>query len=268
MSERNGDGELDHRMISTSRILVIEDEPAIADTLMYALRTEGFAPEWCATGREGLAAFARESCALVILDVGLPDMSGFDLCRELRTRASVPVLFLTARSGEIDRVVGLELGGDDYVTKPFSPREVTARVRAILRRTQEVRAQSHELTEPETAKPVWHLLNDKGSGNVGLKVDVECKLATWGGVGLELTRYEFRLLAVLASRPGRVWSRDELMSRVWEDPGASLDRTVDAHIKTVRAKLRAIAGDAVELIQTHRGEGYSLRAGVVAVRSS
>jgi len=251
-----------------SRILVIEDEPAIADTLVYALRTEGFAPEWCATGREGLAAFAREACALVILDVGLPDMSGFDLCRELRKRATVPVLFLTARSGEIDRVVGLELGGDDYVTKPFSPREVTARVRAILRRTQAVAVAVDEEKREETDRNICHLLSDKYSDSVGLLVDEECKMATWGGVGLELTRYEFRLLAVLASRPGRVWSRDELMSRAWEDPGASLDRTVDAHIKTLRAKLReagakeaAGAGEAAELIQTHRGEGYSLRAG-------
>jgi two-component system, OmpR family, catabolic regulation response regulator CreB len=247
-------------MISTSRILVIEDEPAIADTLVYALRTEGFTPEWCATGREGLAAFAREACALVILDVGLPDMSGFDLCRELRTRATVPVLFLTARSGEIDRVVGLELGGDDYVTKPFSPREVTARVRAILRRTQVISGKPEARIESKTADPSCHLLSDKMSDSVGLKVDVECKMATWGGETLELTRYEFRLLAVLVSRPGRVWSRDELMSRVWEDPGASLDRTVDAHIKTLRAKLREVAVEAGELIQTHRGEGYSLRA--------
>jgi len=229
-------------MTVSTRILVIEDEPAIADTLLYALRTEGFAPEWCATGRAGLEAFARESCALVILDVGLPDMSGFDLCRELRTRATVPVLFLTARSGEVDRVVGLELGGDDYVTKPFSPREVTARVRAILRRTQAVGEKKAEVT------------------GVGLTVNEECKRAAWGGVALELTRYEFRLLAVLASRRGRVWSRDELMTRVWEDPGASLDRTVDAHIKTLRAKLRAVAVEAGEMIQTHRGEGYSLRA--------
>ncbi|HEY8991089.1 MAG TPA: two-component system response regulator CreB [Luteolibacter sp.] len=227
-------------MSLSSRILVIEDEPAIADTLVYALRSEGFAPEWHATGREGLAAFAREACALVILDVGLPDMSGFDLCRELRMRTPVPVLFLTARSSEIDRVVGLELGGDDYVTKPFSPREVTARVRAILRRTNTIPAGK------------CHLIGDT------FAVDEERKTVRFRGVALELTRYEFRLLAALHSRPGRVWSRDELMTRVWEDPGASLDRTVDAHIKTLRAKLRAVAPDA-DLIQTHRGEGYSLR---------
>jgi two-component system, OmpR family, catabolic regulation response regulator CreB len=245
-----------HLMNSPVRILVIEDEPAIADTLVYALRTEGFLPKWCATGRDGLAAVMAGEFALVILDVGLPDMSGFDLCRELRARGPVPILFLTARSGEIDRVVGLELGGDDYVTKPFSPREVTARVRAILRRTQ---SGTSGVASGDGPKPVCNLLSDKIGLIVGLEVDVDFKKANLGGVRLDLTRYEFRLLAVLHSRPGRVWSRDELMSRVWEDPGASLDRTVDAHIKTLRAKLRAVAEGADELIQTHRGEGYSLK---------
>lgn len=266
-------------MSTATRILVIEDEPAIADTLVYALRSEGFSPAWCATGRDGLAAFAGGVFDFVILDVGLPDVSGFDVCRELRVRTAVPVLFLTARSSEIDRVVGLELGGDDYVTKPFSPREVTARVRAILRRTQAQGA----VGDPgngtdgaygadvgknggEATKPVCHLLGDKlvGSGpsrEPGLVIDAECREAVLRGVRLELTRYEFRLLAVLHSRPGRVWSRDELMTRVWEDPGASLDRTVDAHIKTLRGKLRAVAAEAGDWIQTHRGEGYSLRVG-------
>ena len=240
---------------SPLRVLVIEDEPAIADTLVYALRTEGFSPEWCATGRDGLAAFAGGTFALVILDVGLPDMSGFDLCRELRTRTPVPVLFLTARSSEIDRVVGLELGGDDYVTKPFSPREVTARVRAILRRTH-VPATPAANVEP-ASKPICNLLSDKIARGA-LHIDAEGKTAAFFGIRLELTRYEFRLLTVLHSRPGRVWSRDELMTRVWEDPGASLDRTVDAHIKTLRGKLRAAAPHE-DPIQTHRGEGYSLR---------
>src|SRR6185369_7297494 len=116
-------------------ILIIEDEPAIADTLVYALKTEGFAPEWCATGRAGLAALAAKSFALVVLDVGLPDGSGFDVCKAIRAHSAVPVMFLTARNTELDRVLGLELGGDDYLVKPFSPRELTARVKAILRRT-------------------------------------------------------------------------------------------------------------------------------------
>src|SRR5882672_1781544 len=116
-------------------ILIVEDEPAIADTLIYALKTEGFAPEWCATGRAGLAALAAKPFALVVLDVGLPDGSGFDVCKAIRARSAVPIIFLTARNTELDRVLGLELGGDDYLVKPFSPRELTARVKAILRRT-------------------------------------------------------------------------------------------------------------------------------------
>ena len=116
-------------------ILIVEDEPAIADTLMYALKTEGFAPEWCSTGRAGLAALAAKPFALVVLDVGLPDGSGFDVCKQIRAQSPVPVIFLTARNAELDRVLGLELGGGDYLVKPFSPRELTARVKAILRRT-------------------------------------------------------------------------------------------------------------------------------------
>src|SRR5881394_840810 len=122
-------------MTALPRVLIIEDEPAIADTLVYALKTEGFAPEWCATGRAGLVALAAKPFALVVLDVGLPDGSGFDVCKTIRNSSSVPVLFLTARNTELDRVLGLEIGGDDYLVKPFSPRELTARVKAILRRT-------------------------------------------------------------------------------------------------------------------------------------
>ena len=119
-------------------ILIIEDEPAIADTLVYALKTEGFAPEWCATGRAGLVALAAKPFALVVLDVGLPDGSGFEVCKQIRVRSGVPVIFLTARNAELDRVLGLELGGDDYITKPFSPAELVARVKAVLRRSDEI----------------------------------------------------------------------------------------------------------------------------------
>lgn len=230
------------------RILVIDDEPAIAETLVYALQTEGFAPVWRATGREGLAELAAESVAfaLVILDVGLPDVSGFEVCRKIRARSAVPVLFLTARGGEVDRIVGLEIGGDDYVAKPFSPREVTARVKAILRRG----AAAAEYAPGGTGSA------PATSG--GLVVDAERHEVRFVGIRLELTRYEFRLLRTLLARPGRVFSRDELMSAAWEDPGASLDRTVDAHIKTLRAKLHAVA-PGCDPIQTHRGLGYSLR---------
>jgi two-component system catabolic regulation response regulator CreB len=243
------------------RILIIEDEPAIADTLIYALKTEGFSPEWCATGRAGLAALAAKPFALVVLDVGLPDGSGFDVCKQIRVKLTVPVLFLTARNTELDRVLGLEIGGDDYLVKPFSPRELTARVKAILRRTQN--APPASATSAPSGE-VSHPLNDKGTasavkGGAEFVVDDERCSIRYRGVALELTRYEYRLLKTLVAKPGRVFSRDQLMNAVWEDPGASLDRTVDAHVKMVRAKLRAVASDA-DPIQTHRGMGYSLRA--------
>lgn len=225
------------------RILIIEDEPAIADTLLYALRTEGFAPEWCATGRAGLAALGAKPFALVVLDVGLPDGSGFDVCKQIRMKLSVPVLFLTARNTELDRVLGLEIGGDDYLVKPFSPRELTARVKAILRRTN--------------GSPVPAAGN--GATAEFAVDDARCTVH-YRGTALELTRYEFRLLRHLVASPGRVFSREQLMTAVWEDPAASLDRTVDAHIKLLRAKLRAVAPDA-DPIRTHRGLGYSLQPG-------
>jgi two-component system catabolic regulation response regulator CreB len=227
-----------------SRILIVEDEPAIADTLVYALKTEGFAPEWRATGHEALAALAAGPFALVILDIGLPDLSGFEVCKQIRARSAVPVLFLTARQAEVDRVVGLEIGGDDYVVKPFSPREVTARVKAILRRSVTVQCNPLGYTAPVAV--------------VKFAVDEERCLIRFQGVALALTRNEYRLLKTLVARPGRVFSRDELMTAAWDDPGASLDRTVDAHIKLLRAKLREVAPDA-DPIQTHRGLGYSLR---------
>ncbi len=247
-------------------ILIVEDEPAIADTLIYALKTEGFAPEWCATGRAGLAALEvaakkGKPIALVVLDVGLPDGTGFEVCKTLRKTSAVPVIFLTARNAEIDRVLGLELGGDDYLVKPFSPRELTARVKAILRRVAPAAvAGGAEVCNVLRYKPV-------GAAGGEFFVDEGRCVIAFRGVALELTRYEFRLLKVLVAQPGRVFSRDQLMNAVWEDPGASLDRTVDAHVKTVRAKLRAVmaangaVGDdaAGDPIQTHRGLGYSLR---------
>jgi two-component system, OmpR family, catabolic regulation response regulator CreB len=227
------------------RILIVEDEPAIADTLVYALKTESFSPEWRSTGRDALAALAAGTFALVILDVGLPDLSGFEVCKQIRARSAVPILFLTARQAETDRVVGLEIGGDDYVVKPFSPREIVARVKAILRRG---------------GASACHPLGDMQSENAEeFAVDEARCLVRFRGVALNLTRNEYRLLTTLIARPGRVFSRDALMAAAWDDPGASLDRTVDAHIKTLRAKLREVAADA-DPIETHRGLGYSLRA--------
>lgn len=227
--------------MSKPRILIVEDEPGIADTLQYALRTDGFEPAWAATGEEALAQCKAQLPALVILDVGLPDTSGFEVFKRLREVADVPVVFLTARSDEIDRVVGLELGADDYVPKPFSPRELVARVRSILRRSSKAAAASAAPSAP--ALP--------------LAVDAGKRQIRFYGALLELSRYEFGLLQTLISRPGHVYSRETLLARVWGDDTESLDRTVDAHVKTLRAKMKLVA-PTLEPIRTHRGAGYAL----------
>jgi two-component system catabolic regulation response regulator CreB len=223
------------------KILIVEDEPGIADTIQYALRTDGFEPLWCATGEEALARARDAVPALVILDVGLPDASGFEIFKRLRETSDVPVVFLTARSDEIDRVVGLELGADDYIAKPFSPRELVARVRSILRRSAKAAG-----TKPADAAPASPIAVDDGRMQV-----------RYYGRLLELSRYEFGLLKALASRPGHVFTREALLDRVWGDDSDSMDRTVDAHVKTLRAKMKAIA-PGQEPIRTLRGSGYAL----------
>ncbi len=227
-----------------ARVLVVEDEPAIADTICYALTTDGFEPDWCSTGAAALEALAAGDPALIILDVGLPDVNGFELFKQIAGRTRAPVIFLTARAVEVDRIVGLELGADDYVAKPFSPRELTARVRAVLRRL--VKA-----ARPDAPPPA-------ASQRSAFSVDDERRVITYRGQPLDLSRYEYRVLKLLVSRPGRVFSRDDILQQAWDEPDASYDRTVDAHIKTIRAKLKAVTPD-VDPIRTHRGEGYSLR---------
>lgn len=219
-----------------NRILIVEDEPAIADTLIYALSSEGYHPEHATLAREALELLRRDDFALAILDIGLPDGNGFELCRELRRFSDIPVIFLTARHDEIDRIVGLEIGADDYVTKPFSPREVAARVRVILRRIKP------ELTN---------------STAVLFKVDAPAGRIYFCGQSLDLTRYEYLLLKLLIEHPDRIFSREQLLEKIWIEPMAVFDRTVDTHIKTLRAKLRAVE-PTVNPIRTHRGLGYCL----------
>jgi len=227
-------------MSSRPVILIVEDEPGIADTLQYALRTEGFEPRWCASGEAALAQ--ADGVALVILDVGLPDLGGFEVFKRLRANhAALPILFLTARGDEIDRVVGLELGADDYVTKPFSPRELVARVRGVLRRT----------AAPVALAPTTRYADSAFACDDGKR------LIRYYGHPLELSRYEYGLLKTLIARPGFVFTRERLLALVWDDDTDSLDRTVDAHVKTLRAKLKAVA-PALEPIRTHRGVGYAL----------
>lgn len=233
------------------RILIAEDESAIADTLQYVLRTDGFVPVWCPTAQEAIAQFTAEPPALAILDVGLPDMNGFELFKRLQALPGgslVPMLFLTARSDEIDRVVGLELGADDYIAKPFSPRELVARVRTILRRSARSNGQG---------APVVSTLAPPPAPAMPFALDAERMQIRYYGRLLELSRYEYGLLRLMVQRPGRVFTRDELLRLVWDESSDSYDRTVDAHIKTLRAKLKAIAPN-IEPIRTLRGTGYAL----------
>ncbi|MDR7095682.1 two-component system response regulator CreB [Hydrogenophaga laconesensis] len=228
------------------RILLLEDEQAIADTLLYALQSEGFEVLHVRLAREALAAFEQTPPDLAILDVGVPDGNGFDVCRTIRRTSELPIVFLTARHEEIDRVLGLELGADDYVVKPFSPREVCARVRAILRRSA---AGAVAVAPSGPPEPV---------AASGLTLDEATQRIALAGEFLALTRYEFLLLATLLRRPQRIFSRTELMELVWGGAPHTSDRTVDAHIKLLRAKLRE-RGLVVDVIQTHRHMGYSLR---------
>lgn len=226
----------------SGKILIIEDEPSIADNIVYALATEGLETQWCASGMDGMAVLTNDRIALVILDVGLPDVNGFELAREIRKISEIPIIFVTARDSEIDRVVGLEIGGDDYVVKPFSPRELTARVRAVLRRTSAIKP-AYKSPAPALASP--------------FVVDEARYSISFLGQPLELSRYEFRLLRVLAYDPGRVFTRTQLMEKAWDAPDMSLERTIDTHIKTIRQKLLAVSSEK-EWIVTHRGIGYSL----------
>ena len=216
-------------------VLVVEDEPAIAELQRMYLAREGYGVHVERDGLAGLSAARRLRPVAVVLDVGLPGMDGTEVCRTLREEGDwVPVLFVTARDDEIDRVLGLELGADDYLTKPFSPRELVSRVRAVLRRTQGSVAQP-----PLTLGPV--------------RLDLETRQVTVDDIEVLLTVTEFDLLAALLRRPGRVLSREQLLSTVWGYEAAAGTRTVDVHVGQVRAKL----GPAGDLIRTVRGVGYS-----------
>jgi len=221
-------------------IWLVEDEASIAETLLYMLQQDGFAVTAFERGLPVLDAAAQRLPELIILDVGLPDISGFELCRRLLARApALPVLFLTARSEEVDKLLGLEMGADDYIAKPFSPREVCARVRTVLRRLQKASLHSDRIRVAE------------------FELDETAAIILWCGETLNLTRYEFLLMKTLLQAPGRIFSRQQLMDQVWCDGQESFDRTVDTHIKTLRAKLRAINPELTP-INTHRGMGYSL----------
>jgi two-component system catabolic regulation response regulator CreB len=220
------------------RILIVEDEPAISDNIQFVLEAEGLETTRVGTGLAAWPVLEDGAVDLIILDIGLPDINGIDLLKEIRRTRSTPIILLTARTSEMDRVLGLEVGADDYVAKPFSPRELAARVKAVLRRYQPAVA-------VKSAAQVFDVNTSK-------------RAIAFFGTALELSKYEYEILRRFIERRGHVFSREQLMSLVWDQPETSLDRTVDAHIKNIRAKLRAVRPD-LDPIVTHRGSGYSLR---------
>lgn len=236
-------------MMSPKQILCIEDEAAIVLPLRYALEREGWRVSWANTGTQALQYLSEQVFDFIILDVGLPDLNGFEVCKQLRQKSQTPLLFLTARDDEIDRVVGLEIGADDYCTKPFSAREIVARIKAIWRR-MEVPIASNSNQNPVSQAEIITPSSIWSCNPQSLQIQYHGKL-------LQLTRYEYRLLFLLIQHPEQVFSRQQLMDHIWEHPGHSLERTVDTHIKSLRQKLKQITQND-DPIRTHRGFGYSL----------
>ncbi|HCQ18050.1 MAG TPA: DNA-binding response regulator [Dermacoccus sp.] len=225
-----------------TRILIVEDEESYSEPLAYMLKKEGYEAVVAATGPEGIDTFERGGADLVLLDVMLPGMSGVDVCRELRSRSGVPIIMLTAKDSEIDKVVGLEMGADDYVTKPYSGRELLARIKAVLRRRGEAEAgESDELVVGPVA------------------MDVERHVVTVGGKGVAMPLKEFELLEMLMRNEGRVLTRMQLIDRVWGSDYVGDTKTLDVHIKRLRAKIEPDPG-LPQHILTVRGLGYKLEA--------
>jgi two-component system response regulator RegX3 len=223
-------------------VLVVEDEESFSDALSFMLRKEGFEVGIASTGTDAVAQFDREGADLVLLDLMLPGMSGTEVCRALRQRSAVPIIMVTAKDGEVDKVVGLELGADDYVTKPFSSRELVARIRAVLRRSG----------EPEELLPA---VLEAGP----VRMDVERHVVSVGGESVSLPLKEFELLEVLLRNAGRVMTRGMLIDRVWGSDYVGDGKTLDVHVKRLRAKIEADPGAPLHLV-TVRGLGYKFEA--------
>lgn len=229
-----------------NNIWIVEDEATIADTLMYRLEEDHYQVRWFDCGERMLSTLhkIKKKPALIILDIGLPDILGFDVAKQVLDNYDIPIIFLTARIEEVDRIVGLEIGADDYIAKPFSPREVSARVKAVLRR---ISKQSSKQQAVETNFFVGHFI-----------LDEQTTFIRYYNKVLSLTRYEYLLLKTFIKSPNRVFSRSQLMELVWQDNLASMERTIDTHIKTIRQKLMEVDSSQKSPILTHRGLGYSL----------
>ncbi|MBY5638036.1 response regulator [Rhizobium leguminosarum] len=223
------------------RILVVDDEPHIRDVICFALERAGLASMVARNGTEAMTAFRRGNIDLIILDIGMPDIGGLEVCRQIRKTSGLPILFLSARDEEIDRVLGLEIGGDDYVTKPFSPRELVARVKVILKR-------SSNGAEPDR----HHATLVAGE----LSLDRRGRIVTFRDGEIAMTALEFAILDALLSRPDMVFSREQLMEAAYGAGTYVADRTIDSHIRNIRAKFLAVGGSAI--IATVHGIGFKL----------
>lgn len=222
-----------------TRVLVVEDEESYSDALGYLLRKEGYDVAIASTGPDALAEFERHGADIVLLDLMLPGIPGTEVCRQLRASSTVPVIMVSAKDDEVDKVVGLELGADDYITKPYSPRELLARIRAVLRRGQ----------EPDLAP----LVLEAG----GIRMDVERHLVTVNGTAQRLPLKEFELLEFFLRNPGRVLTRGQLIDRIWGADYVGDTKTLDVHVKRLRAKIEVEPSEPTKLI-TVRGLGYKL----------
>lgn len=224
------------------RILVVDDEPNIREVICFALERAGMVTATAGSGTQAMASFRAGKIDLIVLDVGMPDMDGLEVCRQIRKTSSVPILFLSARDEEIDRILGLEIGGDDYVTKPFSPRELVARVKTILKRTGTTSAAERNEQDVTVGE---------------LRLDRAGRTVSFAGNAVLPTTLEFAILETLMARPGMVFSREQLMAAAYGPATYVADRTIDSHIRNVRAKLTAVGGD--NLITTVHGVGFKLR---------
>jgi len=228
-------------------ILIADDDRHIRQVIRFALEKAGFGVLEAGDGKEAVDIFNRMSPDLVVLDIVMPEMDGTEVCRSIRRNSDVPIIFLSSKDEEIDRILGLELGGDDYVTKPFSPRELVARVKAVLRR---VPVSGSIQPGPSTNSP-----EEKVIGHGSLMLDTERFLASWNRHQVTLTVTEFNILRALLGHPGKVFTRDELMDRAYPTDTVVSDRTIDSHIRRIRQKFGSVGGDPIETVH---GLGYKL----------
>lgn len=227
------------------KILLVDDDPHIREVLRFALENAGFATCEAEDGQQALTRFAAEKPDLLVLDIMMPEMDGTEVCRSIRQRCAVPIVFLSSKDEEVDRIVGLELGGDDYVSKPFSPRELVARVRAVLRRSSNTAAASQRATTQR-----------RGVSQHGqLRLDEDQFKAFWGEREVILTVTEFGILRTLLRQPGKVYTRDELMNSAYEFNNIVSDRTIDSHVRRLRSKFAAVQATPIETVH---GVGYKL----------